>query len=60
MLGRRKGLAALLKAKVTHLVEQHCVAHREDLALSDAWKDVSLFKNIEVLLRTVYTLFSRS
>ncbi|XP_059179040.1 E3 SUMO-protein ligase KIAA1586-like [Physella acuta] len=60
MLGRRKGLAALLKAKVPHLVEQHCVAHREDLALSDAWKDVNLFKNIEVLLRTVYTLFSRS
>ena len=34
MLGRRNGLAALLKRSVRHLSEQHCVAHREDLALS--------------------------
>jgi len=60
MLGRRNGLAALLKHSVPHLSEQHCVAHREDLALSASWKDNSLMKNIEVLLRTVYTLFSRS
>ena len=60
MLGRRNGLAALLKCSVPHLSEQHCVTHREDLALSASWKDNSLMKNIEVLLRTVYTLFSRS
>ena len=60
MLGRWNGLAALLKRTVPHLSEQHCVAHREDLALTALWKDNNLLKNIEVLLRTVYTLFSRS
>jgi len=60
MLGRWNGLAALLKRTVPHLSEQHCVAHREDLALTVSWKDNSLLKNIEVILRAVYTLFSRS
>ena len=60
MLGRWNGLAVLLKRTVPHLSEQHCVAHREDLALTASWKDNSLLKNIEVLLRTVYTLFSQS
>lgn len=60
MLGRRNGVAALIRAEVPHLTEQHCVAHREDLGIDDAWKNVSLMKNIETLLRTVYTVFSRS
>ena len=60
MLGRCNGLVALLQRTVPHLLEQHCVAHREDLALAASCKDNSLLKNIEVLLRTVYTLFSRS
>ena len=56
MLGRWNGLAALLKRTVPHLSEQHCVAHRKDFALTASWKDNNLLKNIEVLLRTVYTL----
>ena len=60
MLGRRNGVAALIRANVSHLTEQHCVAHREDLGINDAWGKVSLMKNIETLLRTVYTAFSRS
>ena len=53
MLGRWNGLAAFFKCTVPHLSEQHCVAHREDLALTTSWKDNRLLKNIEVLLRTV-------
>ena len=60
VLGRWSGLAALLKRTVPHLSEQYCVAHIEDLALTASWKDNSLLKNIEVLLRTVYTFFSQS
>jgi len=60
ILGRWNRLAALLKRTVPHLSEQHCVAHREDLALTALWKDNNFLKTIEVLLRTVYTLFSRS
>ena len=60
MLGKRNGVAALLRAEVPHVTEQHCVAHREDLGIDDAWKNVTLMKDIEVLLRTVYANFSRS
>ena len=47
-------------AQVPHLTEKHCVALREDLGIDDAWKKVSLMKNVETLLRTVCTVFSRS
>lgn len=42
MLGKHKGVAVLLKCEIQHLTEQHCVAHREDLGIDDAWKDVPL------------------
>jgi len=60
MLGRWNGLAALLRPAVPQLSEQHCVPHREDLALTASWNDNNILKNIEVLLRTVHSLFSRS
>ena len=37
MLGKRNGVAKLLQNSVPHLVEQHCVAHREYLGIDDAW-----------------------
>lgn len=60
MLGKHNGVAALLKQKIPHLTEQHCVAHREDLGIDDAWKDVPLMRDVETFLRTVYSTFSRS
>ena len=60
MLGKRNGVAAQLKLEIPHLVEQHCVAHSEDLGISDAWKDIKLMRDIETLIRTVYTVFCRS
>ena len=60
MLGKNNGVAALLRREILHLVEQHCVEHREDLEIDDACKNVSIMQDIETLLRTVYTLFSKS
>ena len=60
MLGKHNGVAAFLKRQIPHLTEQHCVAHREDLGIDDAWKDVPLMRDVETLLRTVYSTFSRS
>ena len=60
MLGKNNGLAAILRRDISHLCEQHCVAHREDFGIDDAWKQVLLMKDIETLLRTVYTMFSRN
>ena len=56
MLGKRNGVAKLLQNSIPHPVEQHCVAHREDLGIDDAWSKI----DIETLVRTVYTMFSRS
>ena len=60
MLGKRNGVAKLLKNFVPHVIEQHCVAHREDLGIDDAWSKVSLMQDIETLVRIVYTMFRRS
>ena len=60
MLGKRNGVAKLLKNFVTHIIEQHCAAHREDLEIDDAWSKVSLMQDIETLVRTVYIMLSRS
>lgn len=60
MLGKKNGVAAILKYKMRHLTEQHCVGHREDLGIDDAWRRVLIMKDIDTLLRTTYTMFSRS
>ena len=60
MLGKINGVAAQLRKDVPHLVQQHCVSHQEDLGLCDSWKEVKLIKDVETLMRTVYTVFCRS
>ena len=30
MFGKRNGVAVQLRVEVPHLLEQHCVAHKED------------------------------
>lgn len=59
MLGIPNGVAALLKWQISHLTEQHCVAYREDFSIDDAWKAVPLMRDVETLLRTVYSIFLR-
>ncbi|XP_069794897.1 uncharacterized protein [Narcine bancroftii] len=60
MLGRVDGVAARLKQDIPHLVQQHCVAHLEDLGIGDAWKEFKLIRDVETLMRIIYTVFSRS
>ena len=60
MLGKINGVAAKLKLEVPHLVQQHCVAHREDLGISDTWKEIKLMRDMDTFMRTVYPIFSRS
>ena len=59
ILGKSIGVAALLCRGIPQLVEQHCLAHREDLKIDDACKHVLLMQDIETLPRTVYTLLYR-
>ncbi|KAJ1104278.1 hypothetical protein NDU88_001690 [Pleurodeles waltl] len=60
MLGKNNGVASRLKQSIPHLVEQHCVLHREDLGVDGTWKKVLMIREMEKLLTTVYTVFSRS
>ena len=43
MLGCRNGVHIKLKEYTPHLLEFHCVAHREALAVSQAYKSVDYF-----------------
>ncbi|CAM2103759.1 unnamed protein product [Caretta caretta] len=60
MSGKLNCVAAQLKRDIPHLVQQHCIAHWEDLGISAAWKEVKLIRDIETLMRTVYMVFCRS
>ena len=60
MLGGRNDVAVKLKKRIPHLVQQHCVAQREDFGIADTWKEVKQLQDIETLMRTIYSVFSRS
>ena len=60
MLGRSNGVQAKLKAIVPHLLEFHCVAHREALAVSHAYNSIDNFVQLESTLRAIYSYFSHS
>ena len=60
MLGCNNGVHLKLKAMCTHLIEYHCVAHREALAAGDAHKPVDYFVQLENIVKAVYSHFSHS
>lgn len=65
MLGKHNGVAAFLKWQIPHLTEQHCMAHREDFGIDERCLERCAFDaggngDVETLLRTVYSTFSRS
>ena len=60
MLGRNNGVQAKLKAIVPHLLEFHCVAHREALVVSHAYNSIDNFVQLESTLQAIYSYFSHS
>ena len=60
MLGCSNGVQAKLKSVMPHLMEFHCVAHREALSVSQAYQSVEYFIQIESMLRAIYSYFSHS
>ena len=50
-----------LKALSTpHLIEYHCVAHREALAVGDAYRSISYFIKLESVIKAIFSHFSHS
>ena len=58
MLGSRNGVHTKLREFCPHPVEFHCVAHREALAMGQAYKSVRYFIQVENIL--IYSHFSHS
>ncbi len=60
MTGRLNGLGAKLKARNPHLIAVHCVAHRLNLAVSQAAKGVEYCNQYHEMIHTLYRFFADS
>lgn len=61
MLGCNNGAFIKLKTLTTpHLIEYHCVAHKEALAVGQAYKSISYFTRVESTIKSIYSFFSHS
>ncbi|XP_076113346.1 zinc finger protein 862-like [Mytilus galloprovincialis] len=60
MLGRKGGVAALLKESVPTLIANHCVAHRLALASSQAAAAVAYLKKFKAIVEQLYRFYQYS
>ena len=60
MVGRKNGVSALMKKANPHCVSVHCMAHRLNLATSQASKDLPFLKEVEKMLGDLYRHFGGS
>jgi hypothetical protein len=60
MLGVNNGVHIKLKEHCPHLNEFHCVAHREALAVGQAYQSVNFYVRIESILKSIFSHFSHS
>ena len=60
MMGCNNGVAALLKQCGPAVVEIHCIAHRLELSVLDAVKEVSFVETFESSLKAICSFYHRS
>jgi len=61
MIGRRKGVVALLKEEVGHFVGIHAVAHNLELAIGDVWEQMDYIGNdMPRVLNSIHAHYSQS
>ena len=60
MLGCNNGVHIKLKEHCPHLHEYHCVAHREALAVGQAYQTIDYYVRLEGVLKAIYSHFSHS
>jgi hypothetical protein len=60
MLGRKSGVATRLEEKFPRIVVWHCSAHRLELAVGDAVKEVAGTNNFKAFMDKLYTVYSQS
>ena len=60
MVGVKGGVSALLKVDVSHLINNHCVAHRLALASSQASNGVPYLKKFKAIVEQLYRFYQYS
>lgn len=60
MSGSEGGLFGKLKEEIPKVIFVHCSAHRQQLALQDAWKKIPYMSTFDTTIRSVYALYHRS
>ncbi|KAH7373883.1 hypothetical protein KP509_17G078700 [Ceratopteris richardii] len=60
MIGKKQGIATLLKKVNPMLTSIHCVAHRTNLAISNMSKKIDYSKKIDMLINSIANHFSSS
>lgn len=59
MLGCNNGVFVKLRGmSVPHLIEHHCVAHKEALAAGTAYQSIAYFVELENVIKAIYSHFS--
>ncbi|BBM98169.1 hypothetical protein Mp_1g11370 [Marchantia polymorpha subsp. ruderalis] len=60
LIGRYNGLGAKLRKIVGYLLSVHCAAHKTALALGDTAKEMEDLQELDIVLKAVHNLFSKS
>ena len=53
-VGRLNGVVAKLRVEIPWLLGVHCIAHRLELSVLDAFKDEEQLKNVQEMLQGLY------
>lgn len=60
MMGRKKGLAKLMKDDNPEMISIHCLCHRLELAFRDAFKSAKLYEKLLTLMIGLHYFYKRS
>lgn len=60
MLGKKTGVAALLREICPSLLKIHCICHKLALACADSNENLKYIKDVELLLRQLWNYFENS
>ncbi|XP_052261749.1 E3 SUMO-protein ligase KIAA1586-like [Dreissena polymorpha] len=60
MVGKRGGVAALLRLKNPTLINIHCICHKLALSCTDSNEGITYIKEVELILRQLWSYFENS
>ena len=60
MMGKKNGVAALLRLSCPHLINIHCICHKLALACTDTNENIKYIKTVELILRQLWNFFENS